>query len=353
MPNLGHYWRPQEIEALRLAYLHENLITTPLEFCRNWGRQYGLSCEAVRAQINRLKNEGKLEQGYIPESIYPIFNEPLIAEGDAVILPDVEAPLHCANFLNRVLDLASSWGINQCILAGDAVHLGTFSPFNPPWKKPQSGGLNEDDEAKLMAIADKSSAKVRAQLVDTIAEIGRREEEDGASTELKEASKILNRLADQFEHVDLVLGNHEGRTLRVFESALSPEILLDLLHISDNSRPKWRVAPHYFEILNTENGAFQIEHPRNAAKFSASRLCSKYQTHVIMAHSHQLNFTYDPSGNFYAIECGTCSDERRMEYVAQRHNVSPQHALGAVIVRRGYPHLLHKNTKWDEMKKMI
>jgi hypothetical protein len=169
---------------------------------------------------------------------------------------------------------------------------------------------------------------------------------------LKEAGKVLARLAEQFDNIDWVLGNHEGRTLRVFETALTPNILLDLVHIPDGQRPKWRIAPYYYSILYSRESKYIVEHPKNAAKFSASKLASKYLANIIMGHSHHLNFTYDPSGKYYAIECGTCVDENRLAYVSQRHNISPAHCLGAVIVKDGYPHLLNKNTPWELLRRI-
>lgn len=47
--------------------------------------------------------------------------------GDALILSDVETPYHHADFMNKCIRLAKSWGIPNLVLAGDFVHFENFS----------------------------------------------------------------------------------------------------------------------------------------------------------------------------------------------------------------------------------
>ena len=291
-------------------------------------------------------NELSMSQ-IITESPYPRYDEPLIMEGDALILPDIELPFHHAEFLNRCLKLAEAWNIKQVILAGDVLHFDSLSGWEPNWTAPNTGGLTAEAEVKLSQFARTLPAKKQGEFFGIIGDLGQRNEQDGASTELAIARRELRRLAEQFDKVDMILGNHCGRLLRSLQTALDPGELLRLLEAGD----KWRIAPYYFEYLDTIQGRYQIEHPKNSAKFSASKLASKYLCHILQAHGHQLNFTFDPSGKYYAIEMGCCVDEMRLCYVAQRHNTSPTHILGAVIVKKGYPYLLHQYTNWEHLKK--
>ncbi len=349
MPNIGSPWKQEEIGALIEAWSQR-----PLDISRRqWAAKYSMVCgrsnEAIDSMLKRMELRGELERGPIPQSPYPIYDEPLQMGGDAVILPDLEAPFHHADFVNRVLDLADAWRIRQAIFPGDAVHFNTLSSWNPNWKKEQIGGVTEVAESKLVEFAKTLPKKNQNTMFELLGEIGKLEIEDGASTEMDEAGKILRRLADQFDAIDWDCGNHEGRLLRTMETALSPTMLLNLVAIPDGQRAKWRTAPYYFSYLISNGERFQIEHPKNAAKFSASRLCAKYGCSVIMTHSHQLNFTFDVSGQFYAIEAGCCCDETRFAYCAQRHNTAPQHALGAVIVKGGIPWLLHARSPFDKL----
>ena len=320
--------------------------------CRNFEREMALvlnrSINSLDSKLYQLRIAGKLGNQYIQSSPYPVYDDPLVMEGDALVIPDLEMPFHNADFVNRVLELADAWKIRQCILAGDVLHFDSLSGWEPAWKSPNPGGLTADAESELMAVAEKLPAKYQSELFEKIAELGRKDEQDGVSTELGVARKELKRLEKQFDKIDFVLGNHCGRLLRAMQTAVDPAELSRLLELGG----KWRIAPYYFQYLDTVNGRFLITHPKNSGKFSASKLCSKYQSHVLMAHSHQLNFTFDPSGKFFAVEMGCAVDENRLPYASQRQNISPAHSLGAVIVRNGFPYLLFPGVWWDGLKKI-
>ena len=306
----------------------------------------GVSVEAARVKVGEMRRAGRL--GAVAQSPYPVYDAPLEMEGDALILPDVEAPFHHADFVNRCLDLASAWGIPGVILAGDALHFDNLSGWEPNWTPPQTGGLTADAEAQLLALADNMPAAHAAKLRERVAAIGQRQAADGLGTELAIARQLLHRLADQFERADFVMGNHEGRLLRALQTTLAPADLAALLQLGD----KWRVAPYYYSVLTSAGERFQIEHPKNSAKYSAAKLAGKYACHVIMAHNHHLVYQFDPSNRYYAIEAGHCVDESRLPYTAQRHNTGPSHSLGAVIVRAGIPWLLHPRVDWRRLATM-
>lgn len=346
MPNTGHYWRPREIENLRQAFLRENLSSTVSEFCRNWGKQYGFGMEAARAQLNRLKNEGKLGKDYIPESTYPVYDLPLEMVGDALIMGDMELPYHNARFINQCLELAQKWEIKQAILAGDVLHFDSLSHFNPNWAKESTGGLTAGAEKKLMDLTMTLPKNQQQKVIDTIVEIGEIEQKDGISDELRIARNVLGQLEKQFERIDYVLGNHDSRLLNTLQTVMFPSELLKLLCLEE---PRWRISPFYFSILKSGGQTYQIEHPRNAAKGMARKLASKYHQHILAFHSHHFALNTDPSGEYLCAEVGCCVDEARLPYCAQRHNTSDQHLLGAAIVRDGYLWLLNKFTDWGRI----
>jgi hypothetical protein len=181
-----------------------------------------------------------------------------------------------------------------------------------------------------------------------IGDIGPAENSDapGLSAELVEARKVMSVFSQQFDDVLYVIGNHEGRLLRALQSPVFPSEILRLLECE-----KWRIAPMYFANLISGGEEYSIEHPKGCSPQTARNLAAKLQKHVIMGHSHILDYGWDISGSFYAIQSGHCCDEARLPYAAQRHNTSKAHELGAVIVREGYPYLLHRKTKWKHMVK--
>jgi hypothetical protein len=335
------YWTDDEdviaIDLRRKGYTYREI-----------GRELGRTYDSVRERLRRL--DGEFDK--IPDSVYPRYNSPLVMEGDAVVLPDIEAPFQNAEFFNRILDLADTWEVDQAIVAGDLLHFDSISSWEGNWMDKGNNKLSEIAERKLMDAAMGLPKQHQHAMMDTIIEVSG-EVEDGdpnISQELSAARKCVKAMADCFESIDFVLGNHDARFLRTVGSSLFPEDLLRLVDQANN--PKWRVAPYYFSRLETEGGTFQIEHPKTWAKNSPVKLASKFQCHILQAHSHKWVFDLDPSGTYYAIHMGCIVDEARLPYAAQIHNTADPHMQGAVIVRDGYPYLLCDRTPWERFKKM-
>jgi len=352
MPNLGYFWKAKDIERLKKDYT-ERRQDTISQFCIDWAKDNNLTTNQVRGKLNNLIANGKLQKSNVPtivgDSPYPAYTEPLIMEGDCLIIPDLELPFHHAEFVNNILSLAVEWNIKQCIFAGDILHFASLSGWEANWTKPKTGGITSSAERELMNYAMTLSKKAQGGLMDLIAEIGEKEEDDGVSTELNVARKELRNIEQLFDKCDFVLGNHEGRLLRALGAAMNPE---ELLRLVDIKNPKWRIAPFYFSYLDTSRGRYIIEHPKGAAESTAQGLAAKFQSHIIMCHSHALDFSWDISGKYFAIQTGCCVDENRLPYAAQRHTTKRQHKLGATIVKDGYPFLLHVDSPWDLLKRI-
>lgn len=345
--NTGKFWKDTDVAALVKAYIERQFGQSDNDFALHYSEKTKFTRHGISGKLRDLKKEG-LIPNVVRESPYPSYTEPLVMEGDALIMTDLEVPFHHAEFVNRCLELASKWKITNLILGGDLLHFDSLSGWDKNWVDLKHNGLSDNDESKLWDFANSLSSSKQEQFAELIVSLGKREEHDGASTELKVAKKAIRAFEQQFERIDLVLGNHEGRLLRALGTALSPKELTSLLQIKDDD-PRWRTAPYYYSVLISGKEKFQIEHPRNTGKFSATRLVNKYHCHVIMGHSHQLNYTFDTSGKYYAIETGHCVDENRLPYAAQRHNVAPAHVLGACIVRGGTPWLLHPKVDWKAL----
>lgn len=304
---------------------------------------FDVSQEAARSKYREIKG---MCVNPVSESPYPSYDKPLVMEGDAIVLPDVEMPYHNADFINRCLDLADAWKIDQAILAGDVLHFNSISHWEANWKAETNSGISESAEKDLLGLDLPES--VRAQLIDVIQKYDNPSEDD-VGAEIKAAKDNLLRLGQQFERVDYVIGNHDGRFLSALNSPMFGTDLLQFIGIQD---PKWKIAPFYYSWLKTSGGDYRIVHPKGAGKATAYNLASKYQCHILMAHSHQWNMLRDRSGRFYAIQMGCCVDEMRLAYAAQRDTANDAHVLGAVIVRGGYPYLLDVNTPFENWKRL-
>ena len=309
----------------------------------------GRTRDSVRNKFRDIR-PGNLTRTLITESPYPRYDEPLVMEGNALILPDLEFPFHHAEFLNRVLELADAWNIRQCIVAGDILHFDSISAWEANWINEGVGGLSDNDERKFLDFANDLSEDKRQELIELVVEIGQRQEDGGPSVsqELRVARKSVKALSEIFDRIDFVIGNHDGRLLRALGSPMFPSEILRLIEAGNI----WRIAPYYFSRLISGGELYQIEHPVNAAKNSPYKLASKYQCHILQAHAHRWGMDTDISGKFYAIHMGCIVDEARLPYAAQRHFSGDAHILGAVIVVDGYPYLLSEHTPWERFKKM-
>ena len=344
LKKLKPQWSEEEVDLLVKSYSHHESDDFKWEII---SKEVGRSANACRG---KFKESGIRLSARLRKSPYPKYDEPLVMEGDALIIPDPEFPFHHAEFINRILDLAQAWGITQCIIGGDMLHFDSLSSWNPSWTNPNGhGGLDEKQEAAFVEFAKGLGKRQQEAAFGLLETIGERPEDGdpNVSEELRVARKAVKALAECFSNVDVVLGNHEGRLLNQLKSPLFPTEITRLVDMQS-----WRIAPFYFQYLISGGEKYHVEHPKNYGKFSASKLCSKYLVNVLMGHSHHLSYTFDPSGKFYAIEMGCCADERRLPYASQRHNTTPSHALGAVIVRDGAPWLLHEKTDWKRMESM-
>ena len=312
---------------------------------------YGVPRNALHSAICNAEQRQVRDVGrnVLKPSPYPIYDKPLEMEGDAVVIPDPEFPYHDAPFMNRVLDLADTWGIKQCNIAGDGLHLNAISKFEPAWKSKPVNTMTEEQETKLLAFQDRVYKKDRDEFVELVAGVNRTQDGDDIGNELETSRRALVRLGEQFDRVDWVIGNHDGRFLSALNSPVFSDQFLKFIGLDE---PKWRIAPYYFSYIRSGGELFRIEHPKSAAQGTASKLASKYLCHVLMGHSHLLASQFDQSGNFWAMHMGHCVDERRLPYASQRSNTSPAHVLGAVIIRDGYPHLLTERTPWAQYARM-
>lgn len=342
MTNTGQFWTPEEDGRL----LREGHDDFSLKEWEALGARFrNRSGDSLRQRYAAI-TKGKV---FVPESPYPKYDSPLVMQGNTLVLNDLEAPFHHAAFVNRCLDLAEAWGIRKLVLGGDAIHNEALSTFDPAWQEP---GVTVSPEiaAALADIASSLPKKQREQIVGVLEEYTGEPAAPGFSQEMSEARRVMDVLADRFDEVHLVLGNHEGRYLRMLASPVFADHILTELHRGND--PRWKALPYYYSHIESGGERFRVTHPKATAKYTTAwKLAAKFGEHVLMAHNHHLNYNFDISGRYYAIETGCCVDESRLPYAAQRDNTQYRHILGAVIVRDGVPWLLHERVDWERLKR--
>lgn len=323
-----------EKESAELMKLHEAGLSDH-EIAIRLGRSYN----SVNSRRERIKSVTK-----VPKSSFPIWDKPLKSEGDALILSDVEAPFQHSEFINRCLDLADSWGIQDLHFAGDLLHYDSLSKWGSEWIEPKEDLV----EAILQIVDDYIDTKKKGEAKDKLIEAGMLS--DGSlSGEMAEAREVF-RSFSSFKNIHVALGNHDDRYLRALDQALEPRELLHQLDRHNDNR--WRIAPYYYTMIETRQGTFRATHPRGAGRTAAQDLAVQFHQHVVMGHSHRWSVNRDPSGKYWAIQTGHCVDEQRLAYVMQRDSKRDAHVLGATIIRDGYPFVLSPESPFDLLKRM-
>lgn len=329
-------WSKDEINALKKMVLSRIKIETIAVKLHR-------SIKSVNQKIWHLNNDRL--PAPVQVSSMPKYNQPLKSEGDAVILSDVEAPFHHADFINQVLELADKWNIRTLHLAGDLLHFDNLSAWGAEWIPDDTeGNLN-----LLLEYVNSLPTKHRENGINVIEQMGAFGSGTGLADELTEARRVFRSFTN-FDNIFVAIGNHDDRYLRALNSALHPKELLIQLDTANDER--WKIAPYYYTLLETERGLFRVEHPRASARTTAQDLCAQYHCNIIMGHSHRWAVNRDVSGDFWAIQSGHCVDEERLAYVMQRSAKRDAHCLGATIVRGGVPWVLGAWSQWDLLKRL-
>lgn len=326
-------WSTKDIDLL-IRYKKDGM--TDHQISQKLKRSY----DSINSKISRLKSSGELSKSFVPRSTQPIFDGALKTQGDAVILSDVEAPFQESEFINRVLDLADSWGIRTLHLAGDLMHYDRLSMWGAEWQPDERFQQLQDF---LINNLSNRQRQAGIDLIDGLSEQG------GYSDEMKEARNVFKNL-NSFDEIIVAIGNHDDRYLRTLSVGMRPMELLIQMGVSEDKR--WKIAPYYYSLIETEKGLYRIEHPRGAGQKAAVDLAIQHHCHVIMGHSHRWAVNLDPSGDYWAIQQGHCVDENRLAYVMQRGAKRDAHRLGATIIRDGFPFVLNSDTPWNLLKRM-
>jgi hypothetical protein len=234
--------------------------------------------------------------GKVAES--PVTLAPAVRiEGDCLGLFDAHAPAHDADWMNRVIALARSWHIENCVLGGDVIDWQSLSPFG-----------NETDLT--------------------------------ARQEIAATRQLVTAVKRSFAKIVEIDGNHEKRINRATASRLQSDSVVNLwLDYNDN------VTYSDYEWCEVVSGGvlFRFVHPGNYsghATIVAKDLCDIYEVNTVCGHDHVWGMALNKSGRYWAIDAGGCCDPGRIAYKRKRMTRHPQFQTGACIVKGSTPILL-------------
>lgn len=287
----------EELEELHFASITDEQIARILGAML--GRKVGRDAVTKKRQglgLGRSRNGVPL----VAKSSRPVFDDPVVVEGDALILVDCHVPFHDAVWINRVIDLAMLWGIKKLILGGDILDLDALCSFTPFFKEKQVDLGDELDEAEL----------------------------------------FFGALAC-FEEILWFAGGHERRFLRRLMSALGMDRLAKLV---DEKLKQLTTSSYHHCFLISGGKKIVVIHPKNLSQIPArlpTFLCRKFRTSVVCGHDHIWGITQDESGEDWACSVGVSADPKRLSYVTLETNTRPAVTQGALIIKDGHPWLLH------------
>lgn len=236
---------------------------------------------------------------------------PRIKTDNLLVMGDVHAPFHHADWCSHAVHVAKGAGIDRVLIAGDLMDFSALSTF-------------------IKAMIRKGDASP---------ELG---------DEIESGADFVEILLSQFEEIDCILGNHEEWLTRKLAVRTRVNVLRHLLGLRDQKRIT--IHPYFYAIAETSDGQqWRVSHPKNESVIPvrvACRLADKYAMNFIAAHQHSWGEATSVSGR-YAADCGCCMDQTRVTYVALKDNLRPKMQLGAWMLVGGRPVLLHPEFRPD------
>jgi len=285
--------------------MQQHLTNCPLVDLSGECERAGVSY--VAAMYHRSKALSSVVAGQTP-----ILNGAAQLSGDSLIISDVHLPRHDSTFSSQVLRLAGVWGLRQCIIAGDLYDMDMVGPF--PLEMPSPSTADELDAG----------------------------------------AEFLGRLAQQFERILWIAGNHDVRLLKLAVRFLGidPARIYTLMGAVD----RIEASPYHHCRLTSAGRIWQIEHPKNASVTPGSvglDLAAKFLCNVIVAHGHTIGVRRDRSGRYTIIDSGGLFHLEKLPYVSLEHSRRPMMNQGAVIVAGGVGYLVDPlNSDWDMLEWM-
>ena len=246
------------------------------------------------------------------ESQYIRYTDPPVVESDDVlVLSDVEAPFHDADWCSDLVALAKKWKIETVILAGDFLHFASLSKFTKPMLSGRDGyEFAEDAEVEV-------------------------------SDEVEAAAEFSDVLLENFKRLVMILGNHEKRLTKRLAVAVRVNLIRQLLGY--RFEKKFEVYPYYYCNVKASTGMWRISHPANYSVVPvrvAARAADKYRCNYVSGHGHDWGETVSVGG-WYAAACGCCCDPERLAYNMLQDNLKPYQQQGGFILKDGHPYLFH------------
>ena len=257
-----------------------------------------------------------LEQRWLVHMDTPI----VLRNQDAMITADWHIPLYNPALVNKMITTAVEKGIKTLVIGGDFWNFDALSAYDP--KQPE-GNLTR---------------------------------------EWKEGLAVMRTIAETFDDIVFVWGNHDYRFHKALGHAMSfvnsMKMTFGLLGDDVLSKIRFTNLDNcwllYGEpVVSEEDGErmglmewerylprqrWNVCHPQSYSRVpltSARQLCAKLQSNVITAHSHHAALGYGTDGVLVAAEAGGLHEHRKTTYL-QRSTTFPRWQNGFGYLQSGH-----------------
>jgi hypothetical protein len=167
-------------------------------------------------------------------------------------------------------------------------------------------------------------------------EIPRKLEDD-----LEHTEEVLAWLLESFDDVLVLKGNHEARLSRLLNRQITFERLGDMVSTLEGfkwSNWSWCI------IEDSLGSRWRLTHPGKRWKLLnrlAQELANRYQSNILLAHSHVMSVGYNISGDHITVDTGGMYDPETIGYSVKTDAAYWQWVPGFLIINHGKLHVFN------------
>lgn len=268
---------------------------------------FGVNESTIRRGLG-VPLSGDSDSVTLPSGLTIKLDEPIVHQGNLAVTADWHIPLYDPEYAGRFLKEAKERGHKQLVLAGDFFNFDALSQYEP------------------------------------------KQHEAGLELELDTAKAVMRILLDTFDTVYYLWGNHDVRLHRALGFTIQFKEAMKLMFGELGTEALNKVVFTNLDHMwvESEDGTkWYICHPKNYTQMplsTARKLASKYNAHVITAHSHHCAVGYGPDGEKIVAELGGFFDKEKTAYL-QRSTTFPTWQQGYCFIENG--RLKVSSPGWD------
>jgi len=288
-------WTPERLAAAgalkRAGYTYNELASHLTE---EWGEQ--IACDQVRMafQYHNIDTRIQTER----------YDKFWRLTGDWMICGDPHCPFVDWQMAEQVAARASNYSIRKLLIGGDVFDMQAMSVYS--------------------AIVPR--ARIGAQ--------------EAA------AEYLIQSWSEQFDEIDMILGNHDCRLLRLLNGAMPDSTFEDIFMSLMGNPDKVRISTYAYAIIESEHGDWRVTHPRNYSRVPLSmarQLAHKYHQHIVSFHEHHDAEGFDTSGDYVVRNVGCLADPEKFAYVQLVDSTAPKMMQSFGMIKNGKWRGWHKH----------